>query len=957
MSEGFFQILKKGLQKFFANRVLILGVVLFAAAAVLLVRLFSLQFLHSEEYSESYMNTTRKEVSIPAQRGNIYDRNGVLLAGNEVVYSVTMTDWYYYTKQDGAFNEMLLRLIHLLARFGEEPKKTVPASIGDDGNYVFTGSAAKVRTFIRDVYGTKTIESLQEKGEDPYSYDAETVITYLMKTLYNFTSRWEGADQVSKEDALNICNIRYALAATSYTRYIETPIVENISDELQAAVLESQADLVGVHVEQAFKRVYYNSECFSSILGYVGSITTEEIDDLNALGGHYIAGDVIGKEGIESAYESYLQGTKGRKIIYVNSTGITLHEEIISEPEQGNDVYLSIDSDMTIAAYNVIEQRLAGIIVDHLYEKDDYDPMKAYQESNYQVPIRDVYFQMINNSILSIADFESDEACEAEKRMNSRMLAHKTELMNRFRRYLENREGTKLSEFDSYGQAYINYMYSFMVREGYLNTSAINTEDSVYTAWKAQECSFPDLLWHALSEGWIDMTKFSEEQRYNTVEACYGFMTEAILEEIAESYGDFDKLIYDELIHTNRISGCEIGLAMFRQGVLLEDTEWVSRLSENTSNATAYEFFSAKIKSMELLPGQIALDPCSAGLVLTDPNSGNLLAVVTYPGYDSNKINDSAYYMSLLADQSSPLYSRATQSRLAPGSTFKMITATAALEGGYLRPNERIKCEGIYDKLDHPRCWIYRSQSGEHGYLDLVHAIGQSCNCFFYECGYRFSLTGDGRYSPSQGLSVLRQYAEMYGFGALTGIEINENVSVISEDLPVTSAIGQGTHAFTTISLARYVTAIASRGNVYDFKLLREIRDRDDNILLSRAPEVKSTLSLQDSTWERIHEGMYTVVHEGGSRSTDFEDLRYDYAAKSGSAQENRLRPEHGWYVSYGPYDHIEYAMAVQIPNGYSSGNAALISKGLYEFLEGDITLEEILKASASSGGVNDIMD
>ena len=80
-------------------RVLILGVVLFAAAAVLLVRLFSLQFLHSEEYSESYMNTTRKEVSIPAQRGNIYDRNGVLLAGNEVVYSVTMTDWYYYTKQ------------------------------------------------------------------------------------------------------------------------------------------------------------------------------------------------------------------------------------------------------------------------------------------------------------------------------------------------------------------------------------------------------------------------------------------------------------------------------------------------------------------------------------------------------------------------------------------------------------------------------------------------------------------------------------------------------------------------------------------------------------------------------------------------------------------------------------------------------------------------------------------
>ena len=102
---------------------------------------------------------------------------------------------------------------------------------------------------------------------------------------------------------------------------------------------------------------------------------------------------------------------------------------------------------------------------------------------------------------------------------------------------------------------------------------------------------------------------------------------------------------------------------------------------------------------------------------------------------------------------------------------------------------------------------------------------------------------------------------------------------------------------------------------------------------------------------------MYTVVHEGGSRNGDFDNLRYDYAAKSGSAQENRKRPEHGLYVTYGPYDNISYAMAVQVPNGYSAGNAALIANALYEYLEGDITLEEILENSASSGNVNDILD
>ncbi|MBR6322293.1 MAG: hypothetical protein IKR59_05450, partial [Lachnospiraceae bacterium] len=199
MSDGFFEAVRKGLQKFFSNRVLVIGVVIFAAFALLIARLFSLQVLHSDEYSENYMNTTRKEVSIPAQRGNIYDRNGRLLAGNRVVYSVTITDWFYYTKKDGAFNEMLLRLIHLLDRYDAEPKKTVPAEVGPDGLYVFTGSAAKVRTFIRDVYGAKNIEEIREKtGEDPYTYDAETVLGYLMKSLYNFTSRWAGASEVSK---------------------------------------------------------------------------------------------------------------------------------------------------------------------------------------------------------------------------------------------------------------------------------------------------------------------------------------------------------------------------------------------------------------------------------------------------------------------------------------------------------------------------------------------------------------------------------------------------------------------------------------------------------------------------------------------------------------------------------------------------------------------------------------
>jgi len=946
----------KFFRRFFLNRLLVLGCLLLPLIAILVVRLFQLQIVRGEEYYENYVNTTKKEVSIAAMRGNIYDRNGVLLAGNKVVYNVTLTDGNYYTKSNGDFNEMILRLVELLEKYGLSPERTIPVEVGPDGEYVFSGTEAKIRRLIRDVYSKDTIEELAEEGIDAYSFDVDTVMDKLL-SLYNFNvKKWPACANLSREQVLTICNIRYALSATSYTRYISTVIMGDVDEEVRAAVLESQDLLHGVNVEESVKRVYYNSECFSSVLGFVGSITQEEIDELNALGGDYIAGDVIGKEGIESAYENYLQGTKGKKTIYVNSTGMILYEEVTEEPEQGNDIYLSIDSDMTVATYNIIEQQLAGIIVNHLYEGTDYDPQVAYEKSEYLIPIRDVYFQMISNHVISMGAFTDEDASQAEKDMEARRVLRKAEVIAWIRGDMESRTGKTMSEYGEYEKAYLQYLYSYLAENGYIVSSRVDTSDEVYKAFKAGELSFPAYLLYALENGWADMSSVGDDARYNNVDSCYDFLIDIMAEEMEREYADFDELIYDELIHEDIISGCEIGLAMFRQGVLADDPLWKQRLL-NGNNATAYSFVEAKISSMELLPSQIALDPCSAGLVMTDPNTGELLVCVSYPGYDSNRINDSAYYSSLLTDQSSPLYSRATQSRLAPGSTFKMITATAALEGGYLDYSETITCEGIFDKLDHPRCWIYRLENGQHGALDTVYALGQSCNCFFYECGYRFSLNSAGQYSSAQGLAVLDQYASLYGFGALTGVETTENISVLSNELPVTSAIGQGTHAFTTISLARYVTAIASSGNVYELKFLDHIEDRNGETVLTHTPKVINHLNFSERTWDLIHRGMYTVVHEGGSRANDFFLLRNDYAAKSGSAQENRLRAEHGWYVTYGPYDDIHYSMAVQIPNGYSSGNAALIAKNLYQYLEGDLPLQDILENAAFNGEVNDILD
>ena len=117
--------------------------------------------------------------------------------------------------------------------------------------------------------------------------------------------------------------------------------------------------------------------------------------------------------------------------------------------------------------------------------------------------------------------------------------------------------------------------------------------------------------------------------------------------------------------------------------------------------------------------------------------------MVSYPGYDLNKLSgtvDAEYWNKLINDQSEPLYDKATQVRIAPGSVYKLVTTSAGLEEGVIDSSEYINCIGTFDKLDHPRCWIARETGGEHGPLNIAGAIEQSCNIYFYEVGYRLSL-------------------------------------------------------------------------------------------------------------------------------------------------------------------------------------------------------------------------
>ena len=352
-----------------------------------------------------------------------------------------------------------------------------------------------------------------------------------------------------------------------------------------------------------------------------------------------------------------------------------------------------------------------------------------------------------------------------------------------------------------------------------------------------------------------------------------------------------------------------------------------------------------KINNLEIKPSQLALDPCSGSLVITDVNTGETLACVTYPGYDNNRLAnqmDTAYYSKLSSDLSRPFYNKATQQKTAPGSTFKIVTAIAGMQEGIINDDYYINCTGAFNLIQpSPHCW---NLSG-HGVLGVQSAIKESCNIFFYNVAYDMARDEKNNFSDSLGLSKLQKYAKLFQLDEKSGLELSEAQPEISDEDVIRSAIGQGTHNYTTAQLARYVTTIANRGTSYSLSLLDKVTDSKGNVLNDFTPEVINTMDIPDYEWDIVQAGMREVVQNNEA----FSDLDFPVSGKTGTA-ENTGHPSHGLFVGYAPSDSPEIAIAVRIANGYSSGNAAAVAKDIIKYKYELADKSQLVTGTAASG-------
>ena len=269
-----------------------------------------------------------------------------------------------------------------------------------------------------------------------------------------------------------------------------------------------------------------------------------------------------------------------------------------------------------------------------------------------------------------------------------------------------------------------------MDKTGILSESAIDKNDEVYKAWTTEESiSLQEYLTYAASQNWIDISQISTQETYLDSQQVYQELAAYIVDYLSTDE-DFSKALYHYMLLDDEISGRDLCIILYEQGILSTDDGVYE--SFMAGEVTPFDLLSQKIDNLEITPAQLALNPCSGSIVIVDPNTGETLACVSYPGYDNNRLAnnmDTEYYRKLNSDLSSPFYNKATQQRTAPGSTFKPITAVAGLMEGVIDDSTVINCNGLFDKIQGSplQCW----QTSGHGDLSIRGGISNSCNVFF----------------------------------------------------------------------------------------------------------------------------------------------------------------------------------------------------------------------------------
>ncbi len=323
--------------------------------------------------------------------------------------------------------------------------------------------------------------------------------------------------------------------------------------------------------------------------------------------------------------------------------------------------------------------------------------------------------------------------------------------------------------------------------------------------------------------------------------------------------------------------------------------------------------------------------------VVVNVKTGEPLAIASYPTYDVSTIIEK--YAELLKTPNAPLFNRALMGAYAPGSAFKPCTAISCLTEKIMDTETKVKCEGVFTRYAaegySPECWIWQ-QGYTHPEEDVVGALRDSCNYFFYTWGNEI------------GVDRLGEYAHKLGLGSKTGIELVETLGNMSNRAnhsdytgtewrigdTLQAAIGQSDSIFSPLQLAEYCAAIANGGTRHSASILKAIRNYDySDKIYEREDEVMAVIDSPDYNWDAIHKGMHEVLNSPWNATNYLEWItcKWTCAGKTGTAQKGEGITNDGIFICYGPYRDPEIAICIVVERGGAGANTQFMAREIMD--------------------------
>ena len=899
---------------------------------ILVIRLFFLQIIHGEDYDKSLTASVSKEVNVPASRGGIYDRYGRPLAVNTAAYSVQIDDSVPLDLSDYRA-ELVQDLTDRLWAMGAEAGDSLPISKSQPYKFLFEGEEREQRKAEK---AWKEEIGLEKKEMD---FSAEACLSYLFEKYPAPTSYTQAQKRAYVYYMLEINdkNLMAITLANKLNEYGET-LIDTIPMDMEYPY--SFQFNGNKKREERWKK---DMSMEGKELSYTPLETLDFLRDFFGLPEH-LPTDLV-RRAVSIRHSLY--GVRYQKFQSV-SIATDVSDKTLAYVEENQDIFPCIGIGTT-SLREYPDGECYSHIVGYIRQMTESD-YPLYQD------IRDAE----GNPIYSQTDIVGQSGVE-----------------KLYERDLNGTDGKITMEVDNQGRrmSVIGSTEPIPGKDVYLTIDS----ELQKTTYHAVEEALRKVILQRLGSGGKKGASFKEmfiamvNANHISASKMLGAREEDVVQQrllarMKETDPSFDKDAEDAAerlqifladgVLNGSVSMQELILAYMEQGRVPFTPEEKQAVENGTLSPGG--FVVQKLKSGEMSPSDTALDPCTASVVVSEVDSGQVLSLVTYPSFDNNKLVNTfqnSYYNMLLEDTNTPLVNRPLKQKKAPGSTFKMIPALAGLETGVITPSTTIRDQGEFTKASRPyaRCWIYSNSRGTHGAVNVSHALEVSCNYFFYELGYRMGNADEG--TTAKSIATLNEYMASFGLDSVTGIELEEYKPTMASPAEkerttkiynpeatesqtrwvdgdtIRAFIGQSINSYTPAQMNRYIATLANGGTLYSYHLIDKIANPDGSVFYQSEETIDHVLELQEKNLQAVYYGMYLVVYgDKGTMRNGFKDFPIKIGAKTGTAQEDLSRSSHTWLVCFAPFENPRIAITIMIPFGENYGSPAPeIAKAIIE--------------------------